>query len=109
MAIEPVLHRILVEPETVDNYSTDRKKLKALGFELPPEQERAQASVDTGTVVAIGPTAFRDFGASSPLAIGDKIVYAKFAGKFVMDPYTEQQLVAINDEDVICIFREEKE
>ena len=106
--IEPVLHRILIKQDRLEETNQDYLKMKSIGLVLPhtDDHKRAQASVDTGTVVAVGGTAFRDFGTTSPIAIGDKIGYARFAGKFITDPVSQEEFVALNDEDVICLFKE---
>lgn len=105
--IEVVLHRVLLKQDKLEDANKDYVKMKALGLVLAQseDQKRAQAGVDTGTVVGIGATAFKDFGTNSPIAIGDKIAYARFSGKFITDPSTDEEFVALNDEDVICIFK----
>ncbi len=105
--IEIVLHRILLKQDKLEDANKDYVKMKALGLVLAPteDQKRAQAGVDTGTVVGIGATAFKDFHTDSPIKVGDKIAYARFSGKFITDPETDEEFVALNDEDVICIFK----
>jgi hypothetical protein len=39
--------------------------------------------------------------------IGDYIAYARFAGKALEDPYTQEEFVALNDEDIVCVFHQE--
>lgn len=106
--IEIVLHRVLIKQDKLEEANKDYVKMQALGLVLPDtdDRKRAQAGVDTGTVMAIGPTAFRDFGSESPIKEGDRIAYARFSGKFITDPATDEEFVALNDEDVICIFKE---
>ena len=105
--IEVVLHRVLIKQDKLEDANKDYVKMKALGLVLAQseDQKRAQAGVDTGTVVSMGATAFRDFNTDSPIAIGDRIAYARFSGKFITDPSTDEEFVALNDEDVICIFK----
>ncbi len=105
--IQPVLHRILIKQDKLEESNKDYLKMKQMGLVLPDldDKKRAQASVDTGTVVSIGATAFRDFGAESPVQEGDHIAYAKFAGKFIIDPSTQEEFVALNDEDIIAVFK----
>jgi co-chaperonin GroES (HSP10) len=108
MLIKPILHRILVKPD--DIYETDAAFRSALaaGIEVVREErEREQAAIDTGVVIDFGPTVFKDFGAVNPLKIGDKVVYAKYGGKAIIDPDTKVKYVALNDEDVIAILTTE--
>jgi co-chaperonin GroES (HSP10) len=104
--IIPTLHRILVKADKLEEVDKTRVKAKQLGIVIPEmdEHKRAQAGVDRGTVVTIGPTAFRDFNAESPIKEGDYVAYARFAGKIIDDPYTDEQYVLLNDEDVVCVF-----
>lgn len=107
--IKVVLHRILIKQDLLEETSVDYVRMRKLGLQLAEteDRKRAQAGVDTGTVVAIGSTAFRDFGTEPPITVGDKIAYARFSGKFITDPATQEEFVALNDEDVICVFHEE--
>lgn len=102
--IEPVSFRILVKPDDIieKQYKTDIKGFVIAG----DDKERAQKGVDSGTVVSCGPTAFADYKLENPLAPGDTIVFAKFAGKPVEDPdCPDVKFVIINDEDVVAIIR----
>jgi len=105
--IIPTLHRILVKADKLEEVDKTHIQAKKLGIVIPDhdDKKRAQAGVDKGTVISIGPTAFRDFGAESPIKEGDYIAYARFAGKIIEDPATEEEYVVLNDEDVVCIFK----
>lgn len=107
--IKILLHRILIKQDKLENANKDYVKMREMGLVLAQgdDQKRAQAGVDTGTVVTVGATAFRDFGTESPIQEGDHIAYARFAGKFITDPDTGEEFVALNDEDVICVFHPE--
>lgn len=116
--IEVILHRILVKrDEPVDTDATKTKKeMERLGFqtseyfqkELEKQAGREAASQDRGIVVAVGPTAFKDYGIDSPIRIGDYIVYSKFDGKDIVDPDDEQTYTVLNDESVIAIITSNK-
>ena len=107
--IKILLHRILIKQDKLENANKDYVKMREMGLVLAQgdDQKRAQAGVDTGTVVTVGATAFRDFGTESPIQVGDRIAYARFAGKFITDPDTGEEFVALNDEDVVCVFHPE--
>lgn len=107
MAIKPILHRILVKQDKLEEKDDLYKRARAVGLSLDfDERKREQAAIDTGTVVAMGNTAFRDFGADNPLKVGDSVVYAKYGGKTIKDPETQVEYVALNDEDIIAIITE---
>jgi len=103
--IKPILHRIIVKQDVLEEKDDLYKRAKAAGLDLDfGEREREQAAIDTGTVVAIGATAFKDFGADEfPISVGDTVVYARYAGKAVTDPADGKKFIALNDEDIIAI------
>ncbi len=106
--IIPILHRIVVKPDNFDEIDETAQYAKRLGMEVVDPNSanvRKQASVDKGKIVSIGPTAFKDFGTSSPVAIGDYVAYARNAGKPIKDPYTDEEFIALNDEDICVIFK----
>lgn len=108
MIIVP-LHRILVKADKIEETDKTLLRAKALGLEIPEhdDRKRAQATVDKGMVVSIGPTAFKDFNSDCPIKEGDYIAYARFAGKMITDPFTEEDYIILNDEDVVAIFRQD--
>lgn len=101
-------HRVLVKPDKLEEADPFYQRAAKAGLALPREHEdlrRAEAAVDRGVVVAIGPTAWRDFGGEPWCQVGDRIAYAKFSGKTVTEG--ETNYLVINDEDVVCILKEE--
>lgn len=109
MVIKPVLHRILVKPDLLEDVDETYKRAKAAGLDVgfATEREREQAAIDTGVIVLMGPTVFKDFGTENTLQVGDRVVYAKYGGKAIVHPKTKEKYVALNDEDVIAIFEED--
>lgn len=110
MAIKPILHRILVKPDVLEEKDEVFRRAHAVGITVVKEErEREQMAIDTGEVVDIGVTAFQDFspGLPSPIKIGDKVVYAKYGGKAIIDPETSIRYIALNDEDIIAKFTTE--
>jgi co-chaperonin GroES (HSP10) len=104
--IIPVLHRILIRQDKLEDKDEHFSRAKKSGIFIPMEEHaREQAAVDSGEVLAIGSTAFKDFGTESPIQVGDSIVYARHAGKEVEDPETGEKLVCLNDEDVVAILK----
>ncbi len=104
MSINVVGFRILVKPDNVmesKKYKTDIPGFVVAG----QEKEREQQAVDKGVVVQVGPAAFDDYKFDNPLKVGDHIVFAKFAGKEVVDPETDEKFVVILDEDVVAVMR----
>jgi co-chaperonin GroES (HSP10) len=118
MGIEALGHRLTIRPDKVENSDAEKTKKKAdeLGLVIPDQYKdeiesqamRDRASIDQGIVLTIGKTAFRDFGGEPWCIVGDYVAYARHAGKFVKDPDTDEDILVINDEDVICKITKEK-
>lgn len=96
--------RVLLKPFKIQEQDKVFASARAAGIAIPEFSERKeQANVEKGTVVQIGPSAHADYIGDAK--VGDVIGFAKFGGKFVQDKDDEIYLV-INDEDVICIYKE---
>jgi co-chaperonin GroES (HSP10) len=108
MAITPTGHRILVKQEDYDETDDVFKSARKAGIEIVKDRgTRYQESVDKGVILAIGPTAWKDFGGVNWANVGDTIVFAKHAGKRVEDPADkETHYVVLNDEDVVAVITE---
>lgn len=114
MTIEAIGIRLTIRPDKVKDSEAEKTKKLAenAGLVLPDtvaddltnEATREQASVDQGIVLGIGPVAFRDYGGEPWCKVGDHIAYARHAGKWVKDPDTDENILIINDEDVVCLI-----
>jgi len=106
--IKTPLHRVTISPFDVDEWDQDRKRARAAGFALPDSEQfaRAKASVDMGTVVQIGPTAFPDTEQNVPV-VGDTVAYVKNSGKYIKDPFDGKEYLVMNDEDIVMVFVKE--
>ncbi len=104
--ITPLLHRIIVKQHKLEDTNKDYRRASTLGLIIPDHEDnkRAQAGVDKGIVVAIGPTAYRDFNVDSPIKVGDTVAFARFSGKTITDPKDEEEYVALNDEDLVAVL-----
>jgi co-chaperonin GroES (HSP10) len=98
--------RILVRPLKIEELDETAKRLKALGFDYTEQDKRkAQASIDKGEVLQIGPKASADY--IEGLEVGDTIGFTQYGGKFVKELNSDETLLVINDEDVIVIFKDQ--
>lgn len=107
MALIPCGHRVLVETLDHDMHDPVFRAAREMNIEIVKDAKtRYQASVDEGTVVAVGPTAWADFGDQPWAKIGDRVIFAKNAGRLVEDPEAkDRHFVVMNDEDVILVVR----
>jgi co-chaperonin GroES (HSP10) len=67
--------------------------------------ERERYAQTFGTIVAIGPTAWKGFDDGAPWAkVGDRVSYAKYGGYLLEDPETKEHFRILNDEDVVSVI-----
>ena len=107
--IKPFLFRILVKPFKLEDFDPVYKAASMAGIQMPKMQERIreEQAVDRGTVLFVGPQAFKEWTSEDVIAVGDDVFFAKYAGKRLKDPYTGEEVLALNDEDIIAgIYKE---
>lgn len=93
--------RVLIKPYNLAEHDTVYASAKKAGIVLTEFSERKeQVNVDKGTVLQIGPAAAPDY--IGDVKVGDVVGFAKFGGKFITDPETDEVVLVINDEDIIC-------
>jgi co-chaperonin GroES (HSP10) len=104
--IVPTLHRIIVKQQKLNESHKEYRRAEAMGIIIPEHEDtkRAQAGVDKGIVMSIGPTAYRDYNVDAPIKVGDLVAFARFSGKVIIDPKDDEEYVALNDEDVVAIL-----
>jgi co-chaperonin GroES (HSP10) len=97
----PLGPRVIVRPDSFTNADPVYEAAKKAGIVLTHDK-REQAGVVKGTVVSIGSMAFHaPVGDGTPwVKVGDRVYYAKYAGKDVTDPSTKEELMLLNDEDL---------
>ncbi len=99
--IKLLLHHVLVKADKVEEADEIYRRAKAAGIQLQLDK-REQVAVEYGVVVDVGPTAFKDYGRDpSIISKGDRISFAKYAGKRIKDG--EEEYLLLNDEDCLCV------
>lgn len=100
MTIELLLHTVLVKPDSVEDTDDVIRRAKAAGIQVQLDK-REEKAVEFGTVVSVGPTAFKDYGRDPDiLKGGDRISFAKYAGKEIT--HNGETYLILNDQDCIC-------
>lgn len=102
-------YRVLVEADKVEEMSDGGIVLTSNTTQKKLEQHGKYV----GTVLQIGDMAWTDKLVDGKSCkpwcnVGDRVVYARYAGKFVYDPITEEEYCVVNDEDIICVIEEEE-
>lgn len=97
--ILPTGGHVLIFPDVVEQ--------KTKGGIFLPDTTRAteQRAATMGTVIAIGPGAWRDIDDGDPWAkLGDHVSYARYAG-VEMQGQDEKSYVLINDNDILAVLQ----
>lgn len=121
MKIKALGHRVLVKMATLGERDKAFASAQRAGIVLADHDDtkRREAGVDRGTVLEVGPDAFKGFWFNSnphrdPAEFepwckpGDFIAFAKYGGMMIPDvDNPDQKYVVINDEDVVAILEEQ--
>ncbi len=108
--IIPVGFTVLVKPDDLETVSKG-------GIVLAIDEERESAAQTTGKLVGYGEYAWKAFDKDENgkpsgrrwANIGDRVIYSKYAGKFVTDTDTGIKYVILNDDDIRAIIKEDAE
>lgn len=96
--ILPTGGHVLVKPEKVEEVT----KGGIILTQTTRDSEQAAATI--GTIVAIGPSAWKDLDDGTPWCkLGDKVSYAKYAG-VSMKGADNESYVLINDNDILSVL-----
>jgi co-chaperonin GroES (HSP10) len=101
--LKPCGYRVIVTPDTLEEVTES-------GIVIAYEnKDREQANIWYGTLVAIGPTAWKQDGGNWA-EVGDRVNFAKYTGRFIDDPDDpDGKYIILNDEDILCIIKKAKE
>lgn len=99
--LKPAGHRVLVQPDAVEETTES-----GIVINTPESTKMEQAGQERGTVIAIGPNAWKAFDDGTPwAAVGDRVIYSRYAGRVVQDPDDkETRYVILNDEDILTLI-----
>ena len=89
---------VIVFPDIVEEQTKS-------GIILKMDKKMEQNAQVTGTIVDIGEDAFAAYKPKTPYAglkVGDKVWYAKYAGKWIKDKENDREVLIIRDEDIVC-------
>ncbi len=108
MTVKVQGHRILIKPDAVKEQIEVPAALALGGFEVHKPidlEKREEAGTQIGTVIQVGPTAFRAFDGADPnwkpwCKPGDRVIFTRYSGKIIEDPETKEKFMVINDEDI---------
>jgi chaperonin GroES len=96
--IKALGHHVLVKVNDVEEKT-------AGGIVIPSHvRDTEKRAAEIGLVIDIGPTAWAAEGlGGKPWAeVGDKVWFAKYAGKWVQEEGSDEELLILNDVDLMC-------
>ena len=97
--IVPCGHRVLVKIDEVEEKT-------AGGIVIPKTIAAKEEEAGIfGTIVAIGETAWKDFGGRSWASTGDRVMIAKYGGFIAQEPGATEKFRILNDEDIIAVIK----
>jgi len=101
--IEALGNRVIIKPDDIEKV-TDGGIVIAQTTNYVREEK---AATSTGTVIDYGPAAWLDplMGGEPWVDRGDQVVFARYAGKFVIDPDDGAEYVVINDDAIQARLR----
>lgn len=102
MALKAIAFRIVVKPDPIE-------KTSAGGIILAMDERQERAATTRGTIVDIGEDAWSAYRVKSQFAglkIGDRIYFARYAGKMIKETDDGPEFIVLNDEDVVCKIEE---
>ena len=91
--LRPLGDRVVIQP-------TPREEMTKSGIVLP---DTAKEKPQEGTIIAAGPGKLNDEGAREPMdvAVGDKVLYAKYAGtEFKVDG---DEYLIVSQKDILAV------
>ena len=100
--VEPTAYRVLVKSDPVEEVTKS-------GIVLAVDKIRERSGIVTGTIVKVGPTAWKDYKGMNGrpwAAVGDRVIFSKYAGAFI-DDGSEDGLILVNDEDIQAVVTKE--
>ena len=97
--IVPAGHRVLVKVEEAEEVS---KGGIIIAKTIADKQTEANIF---GTLVAVGETAWKDFGGRQWACVGERVAIAKYGGFVIEDPETGERFRLLNDEDICAVIR----
>ena len=100
MKLEAVGYRLLVK---LDNFEEVKKS--GLIVASDKEKRRQEIGMEKGTVVDVGPFAYKELEGKPWVKKGDRVLFQKYEGVLIEDG--EDRFRALNDLDIYAVIIEE--
>ena len=105
MTLKVIGDRVLIKPKALQSeHAVDGTNIK-LAISFGSEEKIHRMASQEGTVVDIGEHAWSDY-ASKWCEVGDNVIFAQYAGKFVTDPDTKEDFMVVKDIDIQVVVKQ---
>jgi len=96
--LEALGNRVIIKPDSIEEVTSGGIVIAQTSTYVREEK----AATSTGIVVDFGPAAWLDpaLGGEPWAQIGERVVFARYAGKYVTDPDDGEEYVVINDDAI---------
>ncbi len=99
--LEVVGNRVLIKPKDLEV-----KTQSGIVISYGNDEKRHKMATMEGTIAGIGPCSWEDYADGKPWAkVGDRVIFAQYAGKIVQDPETKEEFFVVNDIDIQVIIK----
>ncbi len=108
MNIKPKGYFVLIAPDKLEERDEVYKAAKEAGIVLQDETTNKEyAATQTGTIVAIGPTAWKAFDRNDPdwkpwAKVGERVFFQKYVSKTIIDEDTNEEYFLLADENILA-------
>ncbi len=106
--LEALGNRVIIKPDSIEEVTAGGIVIA----QTDTYRREEKAATSTGTVIDFGEAAWLDpiMGGEPWVAIGDQVVFSRYAGKYVVDPDDGEEYVVINDDAIQArVFKSEHE
>jgi len=96
VTLKPLADRVVIKPQP-------REEMTKSGIYLP---DTAKEKPQEGTIIAVGPGRITDDGKTIPMnvKVGDRVLYAKYAGtEFKRD---DEELLIVKESDILALIEQ---
>jgi chaperonin GroES len=98
--IKPAGHRVLVKPDPIEERTES-----GIYITTDAHKDGVQQRQFFGTLVAVGPTAWKGFDDGTPWAqVGDRVAIAQYGGFVLRAPGSKEEFRLLNDEDICAVI-----
>lgn len=111
MPIKGVAYRIVVKPDpVVEEREVTTNSGLVIKLQLQVDHKIELMASTMGTIVEIGDDVYSAFKPKRPnagLVVGDRVYFSKYAGQWIKNPKTGEELLILNDEDITAKYVED--